>query len=365
MKNPFIVLLFLAVLFSCTEKETPNPNPSTLYFPPLSGNTWETTTPASLNWDLEKLEELKQLLENNSSRAFIILKDGKIVVEEYFGTKISGGQPFDQSSLWYWASAGKTLTATLAGIAQEEGKLDIQKPSSEYLGKGWTSLNPTQEDKIKVWHQLTMTTGLDDAVADRDDFSPEALLYKAEPGTRWAYHNAPYTLLDKVIEGGTGKTFPQYFSEKLGSKIGMTGAWQRVGSNNVFFSDARSMARFGLLILADGDWDGESIIKDKNYLKDMVNTSQNINLSYGYLWWLNGKDSFIPPTVQVKVPGSYAPNGPDDMFCGLGKDGQYVCVIPSQNLVLVRMGESPDQALVPFTFLDDIWGILRNIIPAN
>lgn len=364
MKNYLFLILCFAI-FSCQEKESPNPNPSALYFPPLSGSTWETTTPASLNWDLEKLEDLKQLLENNSSRAFIILKDGKIVVEEYFGTKISGGQPFDQSSLWYWASAGKTLTATLTGIAQEEGKLDIQKPSSDYMGKGWTSLTTAQEDKITVWHHLTMTTGLDDGVSDPFDYSSEALLYKAEPGTRWAYHNAPYTLLDKVIEGGTGKTFPQYFSEKLGSKIGMTGSWQRVEFNNVYFSDARSMARFGLLILANGDWDGEPIIKDKNYLKSMVNTSQNINLSYGYLWWLNGKDSFIPPTVQVKVPGSYAPNAPDDMYCGLGKDGQYVCVVPSQNLVLVRMGESPDQALVPFTFLDDIWGILRNIIPAN
>lgn len=365
MKNQLFLLLFFAVLFSCNEKETPNPNPSILYFPPLSGNTWETLTPASLNWDMEKLDQLKQLLESNSTRAFIILKDGKIVVEEYFGTKITGTQPFDQNSLWYWASAGKTLTATLTGIAQEEGKLDIQKPSSGYLGKGWTSLTPLQEEKITVRHQLMMTTGLDDGVADRDDFSPENLNYKAEPGARWAYHNAPYTLLDKVIEGGTGKTFSQYFNEKLGSKIGMTGTWQRVEFNNVFFSDARSMARFGLLILANGDWDGESIIRDKNYLTAMVNTSQNINVSYGYLWWLNGKESFMPPNVQVKVPGSYAPNGPDDMYCGLGKDGQYMCVVPSQNLVLVRMGESPDQALVPFTFLDDIWGILRNIIPAN
>jgi CubicO group peptidase (beta-lactamase class C family) len=365
MKNLFILLIFLVALFSCTENETPKSNPSALYFPPLSGNTWETTTPASLNWDLVKLEELKQLLKNNSSRAFILLKDGKIVVEEYFGTKITGDQPFDQSSLWYWASAGKTLTATLVGIAQEEGKLDIQKPSSDYMGNGWTSLTAAQEIKIKVWHQLTMTSGLDDGVANRDNSAPESLIYKAEPGTRWAYHNAPYTLLDKVIEGGTGKTFSQYFNEQLGSKIGINGAWQRIESNNVFFSDARSMARFGLLILANGDWDGVNVIKDKKYLDDMINPSQNINQSYGYLWWLNGKDSFMPPGVQVKVPGSYAPNAPDDMFCGLGKDGQYVCVVPSQNLVLVRLGESPDQSLVPFTFLDDIWGMLRNIIPAN
>jgi CubicO group peptidase (beta-lactamase class C family) len=208
-----------------------------------------------------------------------------------------------------------------------------------------------------------MTSGLDDGVADPFDTRPSALVYKAEPGTRWAYHNAPYTLLDKVIEGATGQNFPNYFNSKLASKIGMTGSWQQVEFNNVYFSNARSMARFGLMMSANGSWNREQIIQDKEFLQSMINTSQNINESYGYLWWLNGKDSFMVPSTQTRFPGSPIPKAPDDMYCGIGRDGQYVCVIPSKNLVLVRMGSTPDQSLVPFRFLDDIWGVLRNIIP--
>jgi CubicO group peptidase (beta-lactamase class C family) len=175
-------------------------------------------------------------LASNGTRAFIILHNGRIVMEEYFGQRITGGLPFDQNSLWYWASAGKTLTATLVGLAQEEGKLEITKPSSTYLGAGWTSLSPSQESKITVWHQLTMTSGLDDGVADPFDTRPAALVFKAEPGTRWAYHNGPYTLLDQVVEGATGQSFSNYFNTKLASKIGMTGSWQKVDFNNVYFS---------------------------------------------------------------------------------------------------------------------------------
>jgi CubicO group peptidase (beta-lactamase class C family) len=123
------------------------------------------------------------------------------------------------------------------------------------------------------------------------------------------------------------------------------------------------MARFGLMISANGSWNREPIITDKNFLHSMINTSQNLNESYGYLWWLNGKNTFMVPGLQTRFPGSVIPNAPADMYCGLGKDGQYVCVIPSKNLVLVRMGSSPDQALVPFMFLNDIWGVLTNIIP--
>ncbi|MFD2202867.1 serine hydrolase domain-containing protein [Shivajiella indica] len=358
----FLLTSFL--LLSCKEEENPDNKPVELYFPPISGTNWETLDPVDLNWNMDELEKLKRLLEENGTRGFILLKGGRIVVEEYYGKRLTGNLDFDQNSLWYWASAGKTLTATLIGMAQNEGYLDLSEPSSDYLGQGWTSMSGEQEKNISIWHHLTMTSGLDDGVGDKDDFSPSNLQYLAEPGNRWAYHNAPYTLLDRVIETSTGRDFSDYFDQKLATKIGMTGSWQRLGYNHVFFSNARSMARFGLLILANGDWAGEPVIKDKTFLNHMINTSQNLNESYGYLWWLNGKSSFMVPSLQIRFPGSFAPNAPMDMVCGLGKDGQYVCVVPSMDLVLVRMGLSPDQSLVPFMFLDDIWKILKNIIPS-
>ncbi|PSL07995.1 serine hydrolase domain-containing protein [Cecembia rubra] len=360
-----LLFLFCVGLMACSENEGPKTGPSNIYFPPLSGNTWESLDPKILNWNIQELDRLDELLESNGTRAFILLKNGKIVREVYFGLRLTGNQPFDQNSLWYWASAGKTLTATLIGLAQEEGKLTITESSSKYLGEGWTSMSLDQEKKITIWHQLTMTSGLDENVGNRDDYTPINLKYLADPGSRWAYHNAPYTLLDKVIEGATGSSFSNYFNQKLGMRIGMTGSWQKLGFNNVFFSNARSMARFGLLLLAEGVWDGQPIIKDTKYLREMINSSQDLNKSYGYLWWLNGKPSFMLPIIQNVFQGSWAPNAPNDMFCGLGKDGQYVCVVPSLDLVLVRMGENPDQSLVPLMYLDEIWQQLNKIFPEN
>jgi hypothetical protein len=94
----------------------------------------------------------------------------------------------------------------------------------------------------------------------------------------------------------------------------------------------------------------------------MVTASQNLNKSYGYLFWLNGKESFMVPESQLIIPGSLTPNAPDDMFSGIGKNGQYVSVIPSKSMVLIRMGEDPSSVPVPFLFLNDIWGKLNLII---
>ncbi len=181
------------------------------------------------------------------------------MVEEYWGNKLTGLGTMDQDSFWYWASAGKTLTAALVGIAQEEKLLSIYDRTDKYLGKGWTFLTSVQETDIKLIHQLTMTTGLDDRVENLDDTSRESLKYLAKPGSRWSYHNAAYTLLENVVINASGKTYQTYYEERIGKKIGMKGFWQLTGLNNVFYSDARSFARFGLLLLANGNWDGAKV----------------------------------------------------------------------------------------------------------
>jgi CubicO group peptidase (beta-lactamase class C family) len=268
---------------------------------------------------------------------------------------------FTSSSNWYWASAGKTLTSALAGIAESEGEINFDTKTSDYLGAGWTSLTEEQENKITVRHQLTMTTGLDDGVDNPDCTDPVCLIYLAEPGARWAYHNAPYTLLDAVLANATGQSLNEYLSETLKSKIGMDGQYIQTGDNNVYYSTPRSMARFGLLLLNHGAWDETQIIPD-DYVELMINASQTFNLSYGYLTWLNGKESYMVPGLQVVIPGSVSPNAPVDMFAAMGKNGQLINIVPSENLVVVRMGDDPDTSLVPFTFQDDLWEVLNEII---
>ncbi len=363
MRHLLLLSLFGLLGFACQQEETPV-KPS-LYFPPNS-NTWESTSPASLGWDVAKLEALNTFLAENDTRAFMVLVDGKIVVEEYFGKQFDGVTNFSASSNWYWASAGKTMTAALVGIAESQGKINFDTKTSAYLGQGWTSLSPQQEDKITVRHQLTMTTGLDDyadanSTGDDDCTDPACLKYKAEPGARWAYHNAPYTLLDGVIAAGTGQSLNTFLSEQMLSKIGMSALYIKSGYNNVLYSTPRSMARFGLLLLARGQWNGTQIIPE-DYVDLMMNSSQSLNPAYGHLTWLNGKGTFKVPGLQTSFPGSMTPFAPADMFAAMGKNGQVINVVPSKNLVMIRMGDNPDSALVPFLFQDQIWERLKEII---
>jgi CubicO group peptidase (beta-lactamase class C family) len=346
-----IKLLFLSLFFSATV------NAQTLYFPPNTGNSWDTLSPASLGWCVNQVDTLYDYLQTNNTKAFILLKDGKIVLEKYFGA-------FTQDSLWYWASAGKSLTAFVTGIAQQENYFSISDTSADYLGQGWTACTPAQEEKITIRHQLTMTSGLNDGVADPYCTIDTCLEYLADAGTRWAYHNGPYTLLDGVIQNATGVSLNSYTSQKVLQPTGMNGLFVPSGYNNLFISKPRSMARFGLLVLNRGNWNGNQIMTDTAYFNQMVNTSQNLNPSYGYLWWLNGKPTYMMPGLQFSFPGPLFPAAPADVVAALGKNGQFINVVPSQNIVFIRMGNAPSGGEVPAFMNDTIWQKL-NLIMCN
>ena len=259
----FTFLFILLLVFNVKSDE--------LYFPPIAGSDWDTLSLQSLNWCESKIDNLYNYLDENHTKAFIVLKDGKIVLEKYFGE-------FTKDSIWYWASAGKTLTAFMAGIAQQEGFLSVNDRTSKYLGDDWTSETQEQEDKITILHQLTMTSGLDDGVKNSSCTEKSCLIYKADAGDRWAYHNAPYSLIDSVIEVATNSTMNNYVRKKLTLTTGITGGFIKLEDyNNVFFSKPRDFARFGLLILNKGNWAGNQIMADVTYFNNMTNTSQELN----------------------------------------------------------------------------------------
>lgn len=326
-----------------------------VYYPPLIGNTWATTDPEALGWCTDQLPALYDFLDESNSKAFIVLKDGRIVLEQYFGT-------FTADSAWYWASAAKSLTAFLVGLAQQQGHLDIDEPSSTYLGTGWTSCTPEQEAAITIRDQMTMTTGLDDTDGQFDCTDPECLTYLTAPGTRWSYYNAPYTLLDGVLEGATGQTLNSYVFSSLTATTGITGQFVQAGYNNVFFSRARSMARFGLLAMSGGSWNGTPILSDNAYFTAMTTPSQALNPAYGYLWWLNGQSSYLLPGVDFLLPGPLMPDAPSDIYAAIGKNGQLINVSPSNGLVVVRMGNLPDGLFVPNVYNNEIWQQLNAVI---
>jgi CubicO group peptidase (beta-lactamase class C family) len=320
MTKTICKILILLICISCSKEDnisdtTPTQN---MYFPPLTGNTWETQSISDLKWNQNAVQPLLDYLELKNSKSFIILVNGRIVLENYFG---------DHSATknWYWASAGKTLTSTVTGIAQQEDLININNKVSQYLGTGWTSETLAKENLITCKHLLTMTSGLDDST---DDVEPANLIYKADAGTRWAYHNV-YVKLQDVVAAASKQNWSVYFNAKLRDKIGMDGTWVQLGVNSVYTSTTRSMARFGLLMLNKGKWDSNTILNE-TYFNEATNTSQNINLGYGYLWWLNGKANYHLPQSQLTFQGSVIPTAPSDMFMALGKNDQKFYVIPSK-----------------------------------
>lgn len=343
MTRFFIAFGLLRVFYS--------PVSAQLYFPPNGSTTWETTPPSAIGWDETRLDSLRDWLTETNTKAFIVLYRGRIVLEWYLNGHT-------QDANFQWASAGKTITALAIGMAQEEGFLSINDPANQYMGDGWTSATQAQEDAITIWHQLTMTNGLEDNQLITDPFCTDkaCLLYRAPAGTRWAYHNAPYTLLDSVIEKASGESLNSFIFNRIRNPLGMNGSYIKVEFNNVYFSTARSMARFGLMMQAGGVWNGDTLLRDRAYFQALTTPSQAINKSYGYLWWLNGQESYRVPQSQIQFPGPYAPAAPPDLVVGIGKDGQILALIPSQELVVVRQGENPgDGSLAPISYVDSIW----------
>jgi CubicO group peptidase (beta-lactamase class C family) len=331
-------------------------SPSSTYyllFPPHNRIFLGNRNPRPLNWNAAALQDLKTYLQQKGTKAFIILSNGRIEVEEY----MNGHTP---TATWPWNSAGKTLVTATVGIAQQQGFMNIQDPVSKYLGSGWTSAPTLKENLITSRHLLTMTSGLNDA---SELVTSNNLPYLADAGTRWSYHNVFQKLMD-VVSASTGKEFSSFFATQLRNKIGMEGEWNMGLIFKIYHSNARSMARFGLLALNQGNWNGESLI-NANYFTESTTTSQQLNPSYGYLWWLNGKSSAMLPGSQVVYPGPLVPSAPADMYTALGKDDQKIYVVPSKKMVVIRMGDAADQSfsLALSGFDNTVWNKINAVIP--
>ncbi len=354
MKNLLLTLLLLTSLAGCSTNDgETEPTTETMYFPSNSSANWETKSLSSLGWNTNAVQDLRNFLIQKNTKSFMILVNGRIVMEDYYNGHTA-------ATTWEWNSAGKTLVATTTGIAQQEGLLNINTVASNYLGKEWTSMPLAKENLITVRHLLTMTSGNDDT---KQYVIKPNLTYVADAGSRWAYSNIFQKLTD-VVANASGKPFETYFNEKLKTKIGMDGYWNFGTIFTIYHSTTRSMARFGLFALNNGKWNDEQIIRS-DFFTESINTSQNINPSYGYLWWLNGKTSFMIPGEQTVYQGYLVPHAPADMYAAMGANDQRIYIIPSKKMVIVRMGEASDPNNPNFAvsgFDDALWVKINAVI---
>jgi len=349
MKLPLLILTVMVLAAGCS-RDNDDPSDS-MYFP--AGTQWETVSPSALGWNESAVQPLKEYLAEKHSKSFMILVNGRIVMEEYFNGHTS-------TDTWQWNSAGKTLVSASTGIAQQEGLLDINNKVSDYLGTGWTSESAEQEALITVRHLLSMTSGIND---ESNLVIKPNLTYLADAGTRWSYSNVFQKLMDVVAEA-SNQDFELFFNSRIKDKIGMDGYWDYGLIFTIYHSTTRSMAQYGLLALNRGKWQDKQIIEE-SFFNESVTPSQAINPSYGYLWWLNGKAGYMTPGSQTWYPGALVPAAPSDMYAAMGAEDQRIYVIPSKKMVVVRMGDASDPANPDFAvsgFDNDLWEKINAVI---
>ena len=304
-----------------------------LYFPPAKGE-WERIEPTQAGWDAAKLKQALDYAERQKSSAIVILAGGKLITEQYWKPsapeKRANGSPnpYYHLRLGYnsqghvvedVASVQKSVTAMLVGIAQAKGLLKLSDPVQQHLGPGWSGAPAAAEAKITIRHLISMTSGL-----------TTQLNYEAPAGSRWKYNTTAYaharTCVVKAAKMSENKLTEQWLTRPLGMKdsrwvprpmAGKTGA---IFNQYGFATTARDLARFGLLMLANGEWNGEIVLEDKEFIQTATNPSQNLNKLYGYLWWLS--------------PGK-------GMYSAKGKLGRRLYVEPNHDLVIVRLGDQP------------------------
>ena len=305
------------------------------------------------------------LIENNTS-SFLFSRNGDLLIDEEFRVKKS----LKPMSIMFFnlfqhgfvknrsqedvASVQKSVVSILIGIAQQKGLVDIEKSVSTYIGK-WTRLEEEKESLITIKNLLEMTSGLD------VDFN-----YLAKPGSQWSYNTRAYSQLIFVLEKATGLKINALSSEWLFAPLLMKDTFwkerkkgplgfRKDSSKYGLITTAEDLLKFGEFILDRGTSVADTIISDVNFLEESFKKSQNINEAYGYLWWLNNSKSHMTWDKGLS-PGKLLPNVPDETILALGAGDRVLAIIPSKELILVRLGSFPND----LNFMNNLWEYIQN-----
>ena len=283
----------------------------------------DTALPAGVRREL--LEDALKRMESNGTRAVVVVYDGRIIGERY-ATGFNANTP-----LAGW-SMTKGVTNALFGILVRQGKLDIRRPAPI---AAWQTDDRRGITMIDLMHMRSGLRwwefyGLPDACTrmlfetkDMGNYAARSDL-RHSPGEVFNYSSGTANILSgvmrKVLSPGEYYRWPY---EQLFYKIGMYHAVLEPDAGGTFvgssycYATARDWARFGLLYLYDGVWMGQRILPE-GWVK-FTKTGEG----YGALWWLNNRGRW--------------PDVPADCFFCEGYEGQYIWVIPSRKLVVVRL----------------------------
>jgi CubicO group peptidase (beta-lactamase class C family) len=271
---------------------------------------------------------------SNKTRAVVVLQNGKLLAERY-ATGFNA-----QTPLLGW-SMTKSVTNAMIGMMILDGKLELHKPN---LLAEWQS---DSAQRITIDHLLRMSSGLpfvEDYASPSDATnmlfrSKGAGMYallkgfanklEAEPGTLWSYSSGTTNILQEIMrrEIRNDDIYRAYPHRRLFQKLGMTSAILEPDASGTYvgssfmYATARDWAKFGQLYLQDGVWNNERILPE-GWVKYSSTETPHSDGTYAAHFWLAHND----------------PEFPKDGFMAQGFEGQTVAIIPSQNLVIVRLG---------------------------
>ena len=296
---------------------------------------WPTASVAQVGGSTEMVEDgLEQARDNERLLSMLVVKSGRLVVEEYFGNAT-------REDLHDVRSVTKSVVSALTGLVIERGDIgSVEDPIGGYLGTLVTDLAP-EKAAITIEHLLNMASGLEwdetGGVGDYTDWilSDDRLGYVLgkplveEPGTQYNYNSGAVHVLGVVLEQATGTPLPELADELLFSRIGIARSrWEPFpeGFHNGGAGldlRPRDLARFGQLYLQQGESAGSPILPGEWVARSSVpyfpwrfNSGRLRGISYGSLWWV--------------VPGA-----PGPLYFAWGFGGQYVVVVPELYLVIV------------------------------
>jgi len=333
-----IIVLLFSTLFSCAKEET-----STIYKynPPVQTNDGLiTSTLDDVDMNSRLIEKMVDDIDSNLFEAIhsvLIIKDNKLVFEEYFGG-------YNKDKLHEICSVSKSICSALMGIAIDKKFIpSVNDPIKTYLPE-YTNVDWTGKENITIEDFLNMTSGFQwdewsTGYGDPENVframisSPDPVKYvlnetlTSEPGSTFTYNTGLPILLGKVISNATSMDLDTFATKYLFKPLGIgTRKWIMYGNKTYSIGSSlhitpRDMAKFGLLYLNKGKWNGQQIISE-NWIDKSAECPVLVggDTYYGYYWW-----SFPIVMNKKQIEGYYA----------IGRAGQYIFVLPTNNMVVV------------------------------
>lgn len=337
------------VLFEPTPVERRVPDPETTPWPMGDAGSHHDPFPAEVDFDrFQTALDRVMAQEEHNTRALLVVYRGRILGERY----AEGFGPNTPQISW---SQGKSIAAALMGAAIQAGHLDVglddPAPVPEWQGEG------DARREIRIRDLLNMSSGLDFqnwGIGEPGDWTNGNEHFRIyfdgldvyehaidqpmdlEPGERFRYRNSDPLTVARIVRraaeaaGEEWLTYPQrILFDRIGARdfVLETDAWANFIITGYDFGSARDWARFGLLHLWDGVWQGERILPEGWVEFVRTPAPGDPGRSYGGLFWLNR--------------GNQLPRAPADTYYAAGFMGQFTAVIPSLDLVIVRLGPSP------------------------